>query len=102
MFGELPPPASCDKLVQMHLKLKPEFVGWKIRWRPYLVRTEQADEIERQIQECMDAGLVLEYKNGDYPQHCSSCFLVAKPGSTAKQLEVDYGELKKKSIPNME
>ena len=27
VFGELPPPASCDKLVHMDLKLKPEFVG---------------------------------------------------------------------------
>ena len=35
MFGELPPAASCDKLVQMDLKLKPEFVGHKIRRRPY-------------------------------------------------------------------
>ena len=52
--------------------------------------------------------LVLEYKDGDYPQHCSPCFLVAKPGSSAKRLVVDYGELNKKtlnhsgSIPNME
>ena len=64
--------------------------------------------IERQIQECMDAGLVLEYKDGDYPQHCSACFLVAKPGSTADRLLVDYGGLNKKmlnhpgSILNME
>ena len=41
-------------------------------------------------------------------QHCSPCFLVAKPGSTAKRLVVDYGELNKKtlnhsgSIPTME
>ena len=91
VFGELPPPASCDKLVQMDLKLKPEFLGHKIRRRPYPVPKEQADEIERQIQECIDAGLVLEYKDGDYPQHCSPCFLVAKPGSTAKRLVVDYG-----------
>ena len=35
VFGELPPPASCDKLVQMDLKPKPEFVGHKIRRRPY-------------------------------------------------------------------
>ena len=108
VFGELPPPASCDKLVQMDLKLKPEFVGHKIRRRPYPAPNEQADEIERQIQECIDAGLVLEYKDGDYPLHCSPCFLVAKPGSTAKRLVVDYGELNKKtldhsgSIPNME
>ena len=48
VFGELPPPASCDKLVQMDLKLKPEFVGHKIRRRPYPAPKEQADEIERQ------------------------------------------------------
>ena len=98
VFGELPPPASCDKLVQMDLKLKPEFVGHKIRRRPYPAPKEQADEMERQIQECIDAGLVLEYKDGDYPQHCSLCFLVAKPGSTPKRLVVDYGELKKKTL----
>ena len=108
VFGELPPPASCHKLVQMDLKLKPEFVGHKIRRRPYPAPKEQANEIERQIPECVDAGLVLEYKDGDYPLHCSPCFLVAKPGSTAKRLVVDYGELNKKtlkhsgSIPNME
>ena len=106
--GELPPPASCDKLVQMDLKLKPDFVGHKSRRRPYPAPKEQADEIERQIQECIDAGLVLEYKDGDCPQHCSPWFLVAKPGSTAKRLVVDYRELNKKtlnhsgSIPNME
>ena len=95
VFGELHFPASCDKLVQMDLKLKPEFVGHKIRRRPYPAPKEQADEIERQIQECIDAGLVLEYKDGDYPQHYSPCFLVAKLGSTAQRLVVDYGELRK-------
>ena len=90
VFGELPTPASCDKLVQMNRKLKPEFLGHKIRRRPYPAHNEQADEMERQIQECIDAGLVVGYKDGDYPQHCSSCFLVAKPGCTAKRLAVDY------------
>ena len=108
VFGELPPPASCDKLVQMDLTLKPEFVGHKIRRRPYPAPKEQADGIKRQIQECINAGVVLQYKVGDYPQHWSPCFLVAKPGSTAKRLVLDYGELNKKtlnhsgSIPNME
>ena len=92
----------------MNRKLKPEFVGHKIRRRPYPAPKEQADDIEQQIQECIDAGLVLEYRDGDYPQHCRPCFLVAKRGSTAKRLAVDYGELNKKtlnhsgSIPNME
>ena len=108
VFGELPPRASCEKLVQMDLKLKPGFLGQKVCRRPYLGPKSQAGEIERQIQVCIDAGLVLEYKDGDYPQHCSPCFLVAKPGSTAKRLVLDYGELKKKTlnhsgfIPNME
>ena len=69
VFGELPPPASCDKLVQMDLKLKPEFVGRKIRRRPYPAPKEPGDEIERHIQESIDAGSVLEYKDGDYPEH---------------------------------
>ena len=80
VFGELPPPASCDKLVQMDLKLKPEFVGHMIRRRPYPAPKEQADRMERQIQGCINTGLVLEYKDGAYPHHCSPCFLVAKPG----------------------
>ena len=67
VFGEIPPPVSFDKLVQMDLKVKPEFVGHKIRRRPYPAPKEQADEIERQIQECMDAGVDLAYKDGDYP-----------------------------------
>ena len=108
VLGELPPPASCDKMVQMDLNLKPQFVGHKIRRKPYEGPKVQADEIERQIQQWIDAGQFLEYRYGDYPQHCSPCFLAVKPGSTAKRLVVNYGELNKKmlnhsgSIPNME
>ena len=45
---------------------------------------------------------------GTTPYTAAPGFLVAKPGSTAKRLVVDYGELNKKtlnhsgSIPNME
>ena len=108
VLGALPPPLSCKKLVQMDLKLKSEFEKTRVRRRPYPAPKEQVEEIERQIQECIDAGLVEEYKHGDYPHHCSPCFLVAKPGSTALRLVVDYGEVNKKtqnhsgSIPNME
>ena len=108
VFGALPPPLSCKKLVQMDLKLKPEFQKTRVRCRPYPAPQEQVEEIERQIQECIDAGLVEEYKKGDYPHHCSPCFLVTKPGSTALRLVVDYCEVNKKaqnhsgSIPNMQ
>ena len=108
VFRALPPPLSCKKLVQMDLKLKPEFEKKPMTRRPYPAPQEQVEEIERQMQECIDAGLVEEYKKGDYPHHCTACFLVSKPGSTALQLVVDYGEVHKKiqnhsgDIPNME
>ena len=108
VFGALPPPLSCKRLVQMDLKLKPEFEKTRVRRRPYPAPREQVEEMEGQIQECIDAGLVEEYKKGDYPNHYSPCFLVAEPGSTALRLVVDYGEVNKKlqnhsgSIPNME
>ena len=103
----MPPPLSCKKLVGMDLKLKPEFEKTRVRRHPYPAPQEQVEEIERQIQECIDAGLAEEYKKGGYPHHCSPCFLVAKPGSTALQLVVSYAEVNKKtqnqsgSIPNI-
>ena len=108
VFGALPPPLSCKKLVQMDLKLKPEYEGSVVRRRPYPAPQDQIYEIERQIQECTDGGLGEEYKHGEYPRHCSPCFPVAKPGCTAMRLVVDHGEVNKKienhsgSIPNME
>ena len=92
----------------MDLKLKSESEKTRVRRRPYPAPQEQVEEIERQIQECIDAGLVEEYKKGDYPHHCRPYFLVAKPGSTALRLVVDYGEVNKKtqnqsgSMRNME
>ena len=79
-----------------------------MRCRPYHPPQVQVEEIEPQIQECIDAGHVEEFKKGDYAHHCSPCFLVAKPGWTALRLVVDYGEVNEKaenhsgSILNME
>ena len=89
VLGALPPPLSCKELVQMDLKLKPDFEKTRMRPRPYPAPQEQVEEIGRQIQEYIDAGLVEEYKKGDYPRHCSPCHPVAKRRSTALQLVVD-------------
>ena len=92
----------------MDLELKAEFEKTRVRRRPFPAPQEQVDQLERQIQEYIDARLPEEYKKGDYPHHCSPCFLVAKPESTALRLVVDYREANKKtqnhsgSIPNME
>ena len=58
VFGALPPPLSCKKLVQMDLKLKPQFESSVVRRRPYPAPQKQIDEIERKAQECIDAGPV--------------------------------------------
>ena len=97
VFGALPLPLYCKKPVQMDLELKPEFEKTCVRRRPYPAPQEQVEEIEREIQKSIDAGLVVEYKKGYYPHHCSPCFLVAKPRSTALRLVVDYGEVNKKT-----
>ena len=60
------------------------------------------------MQECIDAWLVLEYKNKQYPSSCSPCFLVAKLCSTGPRLVVDYGKVNKRtqshssSLPTMD
>ena len=50
VFGALPPPLSCKTLVQMDLKLKPEFEKTRVRRRPYPAPQEWVEENERQIQ----------------------------------------------------
>ena len=89
-FGPLPPPGSSKKLVRMDLELKPEFQDQRITWRGYSCSKEDQDEIVRQVLERVEAGMCEAYKDTEIPEHCSPCFLVAKPGSTAKRLVVDY------------
>ena len=49
VFGALPPPLSCKKLVQMDPKLKPEFEKTGVRRRSHPAPQEQVEEIECQI-----------------------------------------------------
>ena len=64
VFGALPPPLSCKKLVQMDLKLKPEFEKTRVRRRPYPAPQEHVEEIERQIQECIDVASLKNISRG--------------------------------------
>jgi hypothetical protein len=107
-FGPLPPPGSSKKLVRMDLELKPEYQDQRITSRGYPCSKEDQDEIMRQVLELVEAGMCEAYKDTEIPEHCSPCFLVAKPGSTAKRLVVDYRKLNKMiklhagSLPVME
>ena len=95
LFGALPPRLSCKKLVQVDLKLKLKSEGSLVRRHPHPAPPVQIVDIERHIQECMDAGLAEEYEHSDYPCDCSPCFFVAEAGSTAKRLVIDCGEVNK-------
>ena len=96
IFGPLPLPGSLKKLVTMDLQLREEFLKDRVRCQPYPASKDDMAEITHQINECVEAGLVYEYKRTDYPKHCSPWFLVAKPGSTANAVVVNYKKVNQK------
>ena len=106
--GPLPPPGSSKILVRMDLELKSEYQDQRITSRGYRCSKKDQDEIMRQVLELVEAGMCEAYKDTEIPVHCSPCFLVAKPGWTAKRLVVDYRKLNKMiqlhagSVPVME
>ena len=77
----------------MDLELKPEYHDQRITSTDYPCSKEDQDEIMRQVLELVEVGMCEAYKNTEIPEHCSPCFLVAKRGSTAKRLVVDYRKL---------
>ena len=101
-------PGSCKKLIQMDLKVTDEHMNSTLRSRPIPLNEEDEKETMRQIYECCDAKLMSRYEGKDFPKNCSPCFLVAKPGSSAKRLVVHCAKLKERlkrhsgSIPNLE
>ena len=108
VFGELPKPGTVRKLISMDLELQEQHAHDHIKSRPYPTHKEGVEEIMRQVEECVAAGLCEEYTGTAYPRYCSPAFLVGKPGSTAKRLCVDYRKLNSKvksrtgSLPFME
>ena len=56
----LPPPVSSKRLVHMDVKKKPPFEGSVVSQRPYPAPQDQIGEMEYEIKECTDAGLIEE------------------------------------------
>ena len=107
-FRDLPEPGSVEKLIQMDLRLKPEFANKNLKCRPYSCSEAHMTEIQKQVEERVKRNVVEQLQHGETPTHCSPCFLVPKHGSTALRLGVDYGQLNKPtylhagSLPKME
>ena len=66
------------------------------------------EEIDKQVGELLDAGLVREIPHGQYPKYCSATFLVEKKESRSKRMVGNYVQLNKRTkphasfLPNME
>jgi len=81
VFGPLPKPGSGCKLVEMDIELKDEHKGKTLRQKYWPMPQEDAEEIEKQVQELVNAGLVEAFPLGTFPKHCFTTFLVDKKES---------------------
>ena len=95
VLGTLLPTATVEKLVSIDLELLDAHRNASLRSRPSPGNAEDTKKIMRQINECVASHLAEEYTKTDYLDHCSPCFLVDKPGSSANRLVVHYGKLNK-------
>lgn len=108
VFGPLPPPTKGCKLAVMDLELKDEYKGHTLRQKCWPMPKEDALEIEKQVQELVDAGLVEPFPVGEFPKHCSPTFLVDKKESKTRRMVGQYAKLNKRTkphagfLPNME
>ena len=108
VFGPLPPPGSGCKLVEMDIELKEEFKGKTLRQKCWPMPQEDSQEIEKQVQELIEAKLVEPFPVGTFPQHCSPTFLVDKKESKTRRMVGQYVKLNSMTkphagfLPNME
>lgn len=106
IFGELPENGTCKKVVEMDLQLKPEWENIPLRSKCFPMSLEDSQEIEKQVQQLLEAGLVEEYIGQEFPRFCSPTFLVAKEKNkdkkttTAKRMVGDYRKLNQRTIPH--
>ena len=92
----------------MDLELKEEFKGQTLRQKCWPMPLEDCAEIEKQVQELVDAGLIEPFSVGEFPKHCSPTFLVDKKESKTRRMVGQYAKLNQRTkphagfLPNME
>jgi hypothetical protein len=108
IFGELPPADEAIKLVVMELRLKPEHKGQPLRCRPYPMQHEDQKQLQEQLAEMIQHGMVEEYQGTEYPTFCSPVFMIRKKGTTTKRMTINYSKVNQRleqnvaSLPLME
>ena len=63
VLGPLPPPGSGCRLAELDLEIKDEFQGEAIRRKCWPMPEADVLEIEKQVQELVDAGFVEPFQN---------------------------------------
>jgi len=91
VFGELPAPGTCPKAVTMDLQLRPEWEGIPLRGKCFPMSRDDCEEIQRQVDELVEAGLVEEYQGQEFPKYCSPTFLVEKDKGKATKISTTQG-----------
>ena len=90
IFGPLPPPGKGCQLVQCDLELKEENKGRIIRAKCWPMSGADQAEIQKQVDELVQIGLVEKYPSNQTPTHCSPTFLVEKKESRIIRMVGQY------------
>ena len=62
----------------MDIQLKPEFENAPMRGKCFKMPLEDQMEIQRQVDELVSAGLLMEYRDAEFPKYSLPTFLVEK------------------------
>jgi len=95
-------------LVELDIELKDEFKDVPLRSKCWPMAKSDVEEIEKQVGELIENGLVREIPHGEYPKYCSSTFLVVKKESKSRRMVGNYVQLNRRTrphcsyLPNME
>jgi len=101
VFGPLPPPGKGVKLVTMDIELREEWKNTPLRGKCWVMPEKDVLEIDRQVQELIDSGLVEAYPPGTYPKHCTPTFLVDKKESKVRRMVGNYVKLNQRCKPHV-
>ena len=100
VFGPLPPPGQGPKIVTMDIELKEEWKNAPLRGKCFPMPERDVQEIDRQVQELVDAKLVEPYPTGTYPKYCTPTFLVDKKDSKVRRMVGNYVKLNQRTKPH--
>ena len=84
----------------MHLELKEEWKTAPLRGKCWPMPQNDAQEIEKQVDELIKAGLVEPFPVGTFPKFCTPTFLVDKKESKTRRMVGQYAKLNQRTTPH--